>query len=283
VQQGHLDPGLVERVLGRLGLLERPEPDLGGLTEVYASWCRGVPFDNVQKRIHRAEGNDRPLPGDAPADFLETWLAEGTGGTCWAGNGALCGLLTALGFPAERGVATMLVAPGLPPNHGTVSVAFGDMRFLVDASMLHDEPLALRADAETRAGGAEWGAEARFEDGSFVIRWRPLYMESLDCRIESLSGTESEFTRRHEETRAWSPFNYQLSARLQRQEGPIGAAFGRRAGISAGAGLWSRPFEPEERTRFLVEELGIRESTAVRLPPDEPMPPPPGAPTAEEW
>ena len=278
-----LEPGLIERSLEALGFGERPEPDLAGLSEIYAAWCRHVPFDNVQKRIHLSEQSKLPLPGDTPSEFLETWLAEGTGGTCWAGNGALCELLAALDFRADRGIATMLVAPGLPPNHGTVSVSFGSERFLVDASMLHGEPLALREDALTRAGDAHWGAEARWDDGSFVIRWHPLHMDSLDCRIESLAGSESEFRRRHEETRGWSPFNYQLSARLQQEEGPVGAAFGELAGISSGTGRWARPFEPNERTRFLVERLGIREATAVKLPRDAPMPPPPGAPTAEEW
>lgn len=270
-------------MLERLGLGSRPAVDGGGLFRIYASWCHSVAFDNVQKRIAFAEGAKGPLPGDVPAEFFETWLAEGTGGTCWAANGALCELLAALGFDAQRRVATMLVAPGLPPNHGTVTVTLGDTRFLVDASMLHVEPLPLRRDAVTRVGAESWGAEARWEEGSFVIRWRPLHVDSIDCRIASSCAEASEFSRWHEKTRSWSPFNYQLSARLHQVDGPLGAAFGEAAGIAPQQGRWQRPFEREERLRFLVEVLGVRESTAARLPPDDPMPPPPGAPTAEEW
>lgn len=280
---GPLAPRLVERVLGRLGFGAHPAVDRDGLGRLYAAWCRSVPFDNVQKRIALAEGREGLLPGDDPADFFETWLEAGTGGTCWAGNGALCELLLALGFDAQRGIATMLVAPGVPPNHGTVCVGLAEERLLVDASMLFVEPLSLEAEAVTRAGGDGWGAEAREDEGATLVRFHPLQSESLDCRIESFGAEASEFSRWHEKTRAWSPFNFQLSARLQKEAGPVGVAFGEVAGISPEAGRWQRPFESEERLQFLVETLGIRESTAARLPPDEPMPPPPGAPTAEEW
>ena len=283
MRSGPLDPALVERVLEKLGLAAPPGADLAGLTALYGAWCRAVPFDNVQKRIALAAGSLDPLPGDDAADFFERWLGEGTGGTCWAGNGALCELLLALGFPARRGLATMLVAPGLPPNHGTVTVGFDEERYLVDASILHEEPLRLARDATTRVGPDAWATEARFEDAAFVIRWRPLHLDELDCRIDVLQVEEAEFSKQHEATRAWSPFNYQLSARIQRETGPVGAALGEAAGITRERGRWQRPFGSEERLRFLVEVLGIREATAARLPADEALPPPPGAPTAEEW
>jgi hypothetical protein len=37
---------LLEQVLSRLGLSERPEPTLDGLQTLYAAWCRKVPFDS---------------------------------------------------------------------------------------------------------------------------------------------------------------------------------------------------------------------------------------------
>jgi len=48
-----LTPDLLERVLMRLGLSERPTPTLDGLQTLYVAWCRKVPFDNVRKLIHR--------------------------------------------------------------------------------------------------------------------------------------------------------------------------------------------------------------------------------------
>jgi N-hydroxyarylamine O-acetyltransferase len=137
-----LDRDLVERVLERLGFASAPGPDRAGLAAVYAAWCRRVPFDNVRKRLHVAAKDPSRLPGDDPPEFLAAWLAWGTGGTCWAGNGALCELLRALGFDAERGVATMMALPDLPPNHGTVFVSLDGARWMVDASILFAEPLA---------------------------------------------------------------------------------------------------------------------------------------------
>jgi hypothetical protein len=78
-----------ERVLMKLGLSEYPTPTLDGLRALYAAWCRKVPFDNVRKLIHIHHHDPAPLPGDDATDFFEAWLTYGTGGTCWAGNGAL--------------------------------------------------------------------------------------------------------------------------------------------------------------------------------------------------
>src|SRR5262245_66212075 len=99
---------LLERVLTQLGLSDRPAPRLHGLQTLYAAWCRKVPFDNVRKLIHLHNHYPGPLPGDDVVDFFEAWLRHGTGGTCWAGNGALQVLLASLGFAAFRGLATML-------------------------------------------------------------------------------------------------------------------------------------------------------------------------------
>ena len=276
-----LAPDLVERVLARLGFGASPEPDLAGLCALYDAWCRRVPFDNVRKRIHLARGEAGALPGDAPGEFFADWLRDGTGGTCWAGNGALCALLAALGFRAQRGLATMLVAPDLPPNHGTVSVALDGARWLLDASILFQEPLRLRDDGPTAVAHPAWGVATRVADGRRTVRWRPFHLDGLDCRIDSLEATPEEFRRRHEATRSWSPFNYQLSARLLRDDGVVGVAFGSRAAISAAGEVSVAPFAPGERLAFLVETLGLREEVAAALPDDVPMPPPPRAPSKD--
>src|SRR4029453_12915515 len=75
---------LLEQVLSRLGLAERPAPTLDGLQTLYAAWCRKVPFDNVRKLIHIHNHDPGPLPGDDSTDFFDAWLTYGTGGTCWA-------------------------------------------------------------------------------------------------------------------------------------------------------------------------------------------------------
>ena len=212
-----LPAGLVERVLAGLGFSGPPAPDLDGLKTVYAAWCRRVPFDNVLKRIHLASGDPGPLPGDDDSRFFESWLRFGTGGLCWAGNGALCSLLTALNFSAARGLATMLTGPDPPPNHGTVVVACDGRRFVVDASMLHGEPLPLDDYRPTGVGHPAWGVCCTRQSGRWHIRWRPLHMTGgLVCRIDRLDAPRDAFLRLNEETRRWSPFNYSLYARLIR-------------------------------------------------------------------
>jgi len=161
-----LDNDLVERVLERLGLRRRPDVSLPALADLYDRWSRRVPFDNIRKLIH-VRGNDpRPLPGDSPNEFFEAWLRHGTGGTCWGGNGALCELLIALGYDARRAAATMMVAPDIPPNHGSVVAHLDGRRYVVDASMLFVEPLPLRAGA--RVAQRAWGVEAFDIDGHFT-------------------------------------------------------------------------------------------------------------------
>jgi hypothetical protein len=70
---------LLERVLMRLGLSDRPAPTFDGLQTLYAAWCRKVPFDNVRKLIHIHNHDPGPLPGDDATDFFEAWLTYGTG------------------------------------------------------------------------------------------------------------------------------------------------------------------------------------------------------------
>src|SRR6516162_994504 len=72
-----LSMDLLEQVLSKLGLAERPAPTLDGLQTLYAAWCRKVPFDNVRKLIHLSSHTSGPLPGDDPAEFLAAWLAYG--------------------------------------------------------------------------------------------------------------------------------------------------------------------------------------------------------------
>jgi len=275
-----LSDDLVERVLEKLSVTH-PSPDEDGLRAVYAAWCRGVPFDNVRKLIHMRAGRSETLPGDTADDFLEAWLTHGTGGTCWAGNGALYALLASLGFRACRGIGTMLVAENLPPNHGTVSVAFDEVRYLVDASILHGEPLLLEHDGETRVDHAAYGVRCAPDPLGWRVRWRPLHLpDGMDCRIERLGVSAAEFESMHEATRGWSPFNFQLSARLVRADEVVGVGFGQRGEIGADGTMRSGTLEGEERARYLTDTLRMSPAIAHALPQDVATPPPPGSHSA---
>ena len=272
---------LLERVLEKLGFATAPSVDGEGLASLYAAWCRRVPFDNVRKMIWLREEIPGPLPGDDASDFFEAWLTHGSGGTCWAGNGALHALLVTIGFPARRGYGTMLAAPDIPPNHGTVVVEFEDKLRLVDASVLFGEPLAFEEGAAIAhaSRGVDLRRDERDEGDKrdkLRLSWRAFHADPFDCRIESTHADRETFSRFHEATRAWSPFNYSLSARLNVDERVIGASFGRIARLDgAGPISFSDP-SPLERKQLLVDELGISEELADRLPEDLEMPPPPG-------
>jgi N-hydroxyarylamine O-acetyltransferase len=276
-----MDAGLVERVLEGLGLSQAPPVSLAGLTALYDAWCRNVPFDNVAKLIHVRGHDPSLLPGNAPEGFFETWLRHGCGGTCWAGNGALHALLEAIGFEAHRAVATMLVAPGIPPNHGSVVVRLAgpeeEEDYVVDASILHREPLRMAPGEAVEIDHRAWGVEGHWVGGGFRIRWRNFMTggDPMDCAFDAVGVDRGEFSARHEATRAWSPFNFGLCLNLVRHEGRIGAALGRLMRLDAQGTLEELPAGPEERRRFLVEEIRMSPEIVSRLPDDVPMAPPP--------
>lgn len=276
-----LAPDLRERVLDRLGISPAADPSFASLEHLYAVWCQQVPFDNVRKLIHLERGDAGPLPGTDANDFFEAWLRHGTGGTCWAGSGALYELLVSLGYRAERGVATMLVAPDLPPNHGTVRVDLEGNHYLLDTSILFGAPLPLSATDEADIDHPAWGVRARRHAERWHVRWRPLHQpEGFDCRFESFGAAAEEYAERHESTRGWSPFNYQLTARRNRGDEVLGASFGNRVALTADGSVRIEPADDAERRRMLLEDFGMSEEIVAQLPPDRPTPPPPGSQTA---
>lgn len=271
-----LEPALQERVLDKLGLEAAPECSLAGLTALYAAWCQRVPFDNIRKLIQLRREDAGPLPGTDPVDFFEAWLRHGTGGTCWAGHTALHALLSSLGFEAERGIGTMLVAPDIPPNHATVFVHLDGTRYLVDASILHGTPTPIDVEDGGVSHGA-WGIQVqRAPTGHALIRWRPIHMpEGIDCRIDASGISAERFVAMHEGTRGWSPFNFSVYARINRGERVIGMGFGQWSEIDESGRATLRPLGDDERVSLLVERLGISEELAHAVPADLPMTPPP--------
>jgi N-hydroxyarylamine O-acetyltransferase len=273
---------LLRSVLNRLGFTGRPEPTLESLRALYDVWCQKVPFDNLRKLIHVRSGDPGPLPGSAPEDFFEAWLRHGAGGTCWAGAGALHSLLTSLGFDACRGVATMLVRPDLPPNHGTVRVTIDGRHWLVDESILHGEPLLLDESAETFISHPAWGVRCYPRDGRLHILWRPLHKTGgMECRLERFGATADEYQERYEQTRVWSPFNYELYARTNRGDTVNGLAFGKAVSLFSDGKATEFRASHSTRQRILIEDIGHSPEIVSQLPQDSPTPPPPGSRTAQ--
>lgn len=274
-----LPPDLRDLVLSELGFSQAPALDTAGLHTLYAAWCHHVPFDNLCKLIHIFDANPAALPGNNAIDFFQTWLKHKTGGTCWAGNGALQALLSSLGFTANRGVATMLVAPGLPPNHGTVIVDIEDRQYLTDASILHLVPMEL-----TNNLGPKIPFNIKLErhdDDLWYALWTPFnYLNGLQCRLDYHPASDEDFQQRHEQTRAWGPFNYQLTVRGVRDRQTIGTMGGKWFHQSDNGDTQQRSVSNSERKELLINTMGYSEEIVSRLPEDRPTPPPPGSKTA---
>jgi N-hydroxyarylamine O-acetyltransferase len=119
-------------------------------------------------------------------------------------------------------------------------------------------------------------------DGLWFIRWRPVHQpEGLDCRLQYLHVSRETFRERHEQTRPWSPFNYELYARTIRGEAVIGVARGQRVEFDGTGGMSQTQLGEDDRMRLLVDELGMQEEIVQRLPLDTPTPPPPWSRTAQ--
>ena len=93
--------------------------------------------------------------------------------------------------------------------------------------------------------------------------------------------TRETFRDYHEQTREWSPFNYELTVRVNRDETVVGAACGQRVEIDRTGSMVRTPLAGDDRLRLLVDTIGMREEIIRRLPPDTPTPPPPGSRTAQ--
>jgi arylamine N-acetyltransferase len=269
---------LIDAVLAKLGLSGRPEPTLQGLESVYSAWCRRVPFDNIRKMIHLRRGDPGPLPGDDAVDFFRHWTRFGAGGTCWAGNGALCVLLQSLEFAAQRALGSMLAVPNPPPgqpsNHGSTTVRFDGRTYIVDASILHGEPLLLQQHRTASAAQRAWSVTCEIRDGRWYIAWRPLHRPAgIDCRIDEFDAAAAACRDLHERSRSVSPFNAELTVRLNRGDSVIGVGFGRHVVLDARGEVVQRPLQGHDRTQFLIEEIGIHEELAIALPRDLPAQP----------
>lgn len=272
-----LGPELIERILFRLGLSKRPTLDLVGLNTLYAAWCGHVPFDNVHKRIWFASDHTTPLTGGDPVQFLENWLAYGTGGTCWPTGSAMYALVQSLGFDARR-MAGAMIDPGEqapdPAGHGSVLVTFEGVDHLVDASILAFEVLPLVPGVPATAGQGIHEIHGVPIEGGFEVLWHPGHVR--DAPTTFRTGPEFDpvdqafFLEGYDRSRVSGPFNSALHV-CRRYPGSVITLRRNRKTIVAGDGSVSvTQISDAERTRTLIEELGFSEEIVRALPRDEP-------------
>jgi arylamine N-acetyltransferase len=275
IQGPTLAPALVERVLTKLGLRQRPDLDLAGLNTLYAAFSAKVPFDNVQKRIWFASPQTTPLPGGDPSEFFNNWLQHGTGGTCWPLNGAMYALSHALGFDARRIVGSVIVE-GYPrgANHGSVLVTLDGINYLVDAWMASFEVLPLISGKLSSTGHGIHDITAMPTESSFEIISYPGFDREhpLPFRNEPEYDPVDHafFLTRYDRTKTVGFFNDAIFICRHFPESII--TMGRKSKFRVAADGAITKTEPTEvqRKASLVEEFGLSGEIVEKLPPNVP-------------
>src|SRR6266849_8276666 len=270
-----LAPGLVERVMTKLGLRRRPALDLAGLNALYAAFSAGIPFDNVQKRIWFASPQTTPLPSGDPNQFFNNWLQHGTGGTCWPLNGAMYALAYALGFDARRIVGSVIVE-GYPQgaNHGSVLVNLDGISYLVDAWMASFKVLPLVPGKSSSTGDGIHDVRAVPIDSGFEIITYAGFNREQPLRFRPEPEYDpidhAFFLARYDRTKAVGFFNDAIFVCRHFPESIL--TMGRKSKFHLAADGTLTKTEPSEAERktSLVEEFGLSEEIVGKLPPDVP-------------
>ena len=266
-----MNADLVEQVLHRMGFSHRPDADLAGLSAIYGCWCRKVPFDNIQKRLFYSGPAEGSVPGHNFADFFQKWLTYGTGGTCWANSHAMHDLLVALGFDVVRCAGTMLSSPdAVGPTHGTVMATLDNRRYLVDGSMLTEKPVPVEEGVTLEPRHPAERIRVEHRESCWQVFWHSAHRpDGIWCRIERIDVPMADFNQYHERTRTFSRFNSSLYVRLNHPSNTTTIVFGERVVIGSDEHLSRNTLSDQERTQSLVEDFGIAEELAARLPADE--------------
>jgi arylamine N-acetyltransferase len=270
-----LEDELVDRVLSKLGLDDRPTIDLAGLNAVYAAFCTAVPDDNIQKRIWFASNQSTPVTGGDPVVFFENWLAHGTGGTCWPINGALCTLLHSIGFDARRNAGRMVLEEYPGTNHGSVVTTLGGIEYLVDAQVPAMQALRLSAEEpQVTESVLYYVAVEPCRDSVYDVAFYPAVKREtkFTFRTEPENDTVDHafFVDAYERSKRSSPFNDALYFCCRRPTSILALFRSLRIDIALDNTVTQSEVADDERKRILVEEVGISEEAVDALPPDVP-------------
>ena len=269
-----VQPALIDDVLEKLGLTDRPGVDIEGVRTVYHAWCETVSFDNVQKRVYFGEGRRGPLPGTAPSEFLRNFVDHGTGGTCWSTSGGLWALLDGLGFDVRRVSGNMVgVGDFDEPNHGLTAVVVDDQALLVDTSILSHEPIPLMEGEDSATTFPLNETRAEWTGETWRIHWLPGH--GRDEIVMQLDGPglgerrSFDFWRsRSEVSRRSSFFNDALYIRKSISPGIRTIGRGSMISIDPPGEVEVRELDQATRDQLLVETFGLSEEIVERLPQD---------------
>lgn len=272
-----LDAARRDALLRRMGLEEPPPANLQGLRRLYRAWLRTVPFCSSRKRCHYGPEPDRagPLPVMTAPSFIDAYLADGTGGTCFPTAEAFYQTLLACGFAARRAIGSMLDFAQIPgPNHGSVVVTVDAREYLVDPFFGSDDPLPLDGSA-AEAGPVHLAIRLETDVGTApqpLVHWRfhtgpEWFRFGFDPRYPVVS--HALFAERYERSGGdHSVFNSHLYISRHSDEEVSTIFRGTFYRLSADSQIDKRPLERGERNRLLVEHFGMDPTMAAAIPAD---------------
>lgn len=164
--------------LRRLGLEDRPEVTVDGLTLLMDAHLRAIPFENLDVYFQRSVG----VSAVAAANKI---VEKGRGGWCFELNGAFALLLTELGFDVRLlGAAVLLDGPNRTVDHLTLEVTL-EQPYLVDVGFGDGfiRPLPLNS-TDDLDGGSDRFRLMPSPEGTTVVR--------LVSTADESSGSEDE-------------------------------------------------------------------------------------------
>ena len=134
---------LTARILRHLDMPANAAPDLGTLQQLVACYTRIVPWESASRIVRRARHDTNEACAILGADFWESHLALGTGGTCYESNYSFFGLLRRLGY---AGYLTLNDIGGAVGCHSAMVILLGGQKYLVDVGFPVHAVLPLRED-----------------------------------------------------------------------------------------------------------------------------------------
>jgi len=266
-----LSPALVELVLAKLGLQNKPTLDLPGLNTLYAAICGNIPFDNIQKRIWFASDRKKPVTGGDPRDFFENWVRHGTGGTCWPGNGGMYALAHALGFQTRRMAGSVIVA-NYPQggNHGSVLVTLDGVDHVFDHSFGAFKVAPFVPGKPASTGTGVHNVEVIPVDGGFEVFFHLGWTEdALAFRTEPEYDAvdHSFFIARYDNASRVGFFNDTLLITRRFANSIVTVGRMNKLVISTD-GLAKTELTAGQRDEVLIQELGLTPEVVSMIPPD---------------
>jgi N-hydroxyarylamine O-acetyltransferase len=270
-----VDAGQLTSVLAKMGVeADDVAPDTAGLQQIYGAWCRSVPFDNVVKRIHLASRSAAPIPNGDASYFFESWLAHGTGGTCWPSTLALHAVLVALDFDVR--IASGAMRDDIDPDchsHGTLLVTTPDGpdhdAWLVDTSMLTETPVSMMRRTATDLDHPLRPVHIEPVGDLWRVHWQPVGKpDGLTFLFLDDDVTEQHCRDRYEWSREHSGFNAALYATRNRAGAADEFVTGEHV-VRDADGIRRRAVDLDERAPLLRTVFGYSPEIIAQLPPDQ--------------